>query len=153
MAYLYLETGQAERVSPLFERILARKQVPSQVKIDIAAIFSRIGYQEDAERIYRGVIAERPDVEDAWLGLAELKLAQGDRNEAMLIYRRAAGQLTESSMIFYYLARLVATEYDLEEILDEEDADLLYRLGLALSEAGKHDQAMLVFEDIVGMQP
>ena len=153
LAYLYLETGQAERVSPLFERILARKQVPSQVKIDIAAIFSRIGYQEDAERIYRGVIAERPDVEDAWLGLAELKLAQGDRNEAMLIYRRAAGHLAESSMIFYYLARLVATEYDLEEILEEEDADLLYRLGVALSEAGKHDQAMLVFEHIVGMEP
>ena len=153
LAYLYLETGQAARIPPMFKGVLARADAPTAVRVDIAGVFARIGQKEEAERIYLQVLEREPDAEDAWLGLAELKLSQGHRNEAMVIYRRAAAQLPDSSMIFYYLARLLATEHDLEEILAEEDAGLLYRLGLALSEAGKHDQAKLVFERIVGMQP
>ena len=153
LAYLYLETGQAARITSMFKGVLARADAPAAVRVDIAGVFARIGQKEEAERIYLQVLEHEPDAEDAWLGLAELKLSQGHRNEAMVIYRRAAAQLPDSSMIFYYLARLLATEHDLEEILAEEDAGLLYRLGLALSEAGKHDQAKLVFERIVGMQP
>ena len=91
-------------------------------------------------------------VEDAWLGLAELKLAQGYRHEAIAIYREAAGHLPDSS-VPYHLARLMVTEHDLEEILSEEDAEMLYHLGTALSEAGKYDQATLVFKRIIEMQP
>ena len=153
LAYLYLETGQAERITPMFKGVLARADAPAAVRVDIAGVFARIGQKEEAESIFLQVLDREPDTEDAWLGLAELKLSQGHRNEAMVIYRHAAAKLPDSSMVFYYLARLLATEHDLEEILAEEDASLLYRLGLALSEAGKHDQAKLVFERIVGMQP
>ena len=153
LAYLYLETGQAERITPLFKRVLRREQAPPEVRVDIASVFARVGQKEEAEQVYNEIIEADPDAEDAWLGLAELKLSQGYRNEAMQVYLQAARQLPEGSMIFYYLARLMATEHDLEEILAEEGAGLLYRLGLALSEAGKDDQAKLVFEHIVGMGP
>ena len=153
LAFLYAETGQPAQIAPLFKKVLARDNVPPEVGVDIASVFARVGEKEEAERIYLKILAEDPAIEDAWLGLAELKLSQGHRNEAMVIYRRAAAELPDSSMIFYYLARLMATEHDLEEILSEADAGLLYRLGLALSEAGKSEEATLVFEHIVGMQP
>ena len=152
LAYLYFETGQTERVAPLFKEVLAQEQVPPEVEVDIAGIFSRIGRQKEAERIYRRVLAADPVVEDAWLGLAELKLAQEDRPQAIAIYREAAGHLPDSS-VPYHLARLMVSEHDLAEILVEEGAEVLYHLGVALSEAGKYDQATLVFKRIVEMQP
>ena len=153
LAYLYAETGQPARIAPLFKEVLARESVPPEVGVDIAGSFARVGEKQEAENIYTRILAVDPTIEDAWLGLAELKLSQGYRNEAMLIYRRAAGQLPDSSMIFYYLAQLMATEHDLEDILAEEDAGLLYRLGLALAEADKPAEATMVFEHIVGLQP
>ncbi len=152
LAYLYFESGQTERIGSLFNEVLAQEQVSPEVEVDIAGIFSRISLQKEAERIYHRVLAADPTVEDAWLGLAELKLAQGHRHEAIAIYREAAGHLPDSS-IPYYLARLMVTEHDLEEILAEEGAEVLYHLGMALSEAGKYDQATLVFKRIVEMQP
>ena len=152
LAYLYFESGRAERIVPLFNEVLAQEQVPPGVEVDIASIFSRIDQQKEAERIYRRVLAADPMVEDAWLGLAELKLTQGHRHEAIAIYREAADHLPDGS-VPYHLARLMATEHDLEEILAEEDAEMLYHLGTALSEAGKYDQATLVFKRIVEMQP
>ena len=152
LAYLYFEAGQTERIAALFKQVLSQEQVPPRVEMDIASIFSRIGLQEEAERIYHRVLAADPTIEDAWLGLAELKLAQGHRHEAIAIYREAAGHLPDSS-VPYYLARLMVTEHDLEEILAEEDAKVLYHLGMALSEAGEYDQATLVFKRIVEMQP
>ena len=152
LAYLYFESGQTERIVRLFKEVLAQEQVPPRVEVDIASIFFRIGLQEEAERIYRRVLAADPTIEDAWLGLAELKLAHGYRHEAIAIYREAAGHLPDSS-VPYYLARLMVTEHDLEEILAEEDAKVLYHLGMALSEAGEYDQATLVFKRIVEMQP
>ena len=152
LAYLYFETGQPERVAPLFKEVLVQERIPPEVKVDIASIFSRINQQKEAERIYRRVLAADPMVEDAWLGLAELMLARGHRHEAIAIYREAAGHLPDSS-IPYHLARLMVTEHDLEDILAEEGAEVLYHLGVALSEAGQYDQATLVFKRIVEMQP
>ena len=152
LAYLYFETGQTEQIAPLFKEVLAQEQVPPEVAVDIASIFSRISRQKEAEHIYHRVLAADPTIEDAYLGLAELKLAQGDRHEAIAIYRQAARHLPDSS-VPYYLARLMVSEHDLEEILAEEGAEVLYHLGMALSEAGKYDQATLVFKRIVEMQP
>ena len=152
LAYLYFESGQTEQIVSLFKEVLAQEHVPPEVEVDIASIFSRIDHQKEAEFIYRRILATDPTVEDAWLGLAELKLSQGYRHEAIAIYREAAGHLPDSS-VPYHLARLMVTEHDLEEILAEEGAEVLYHLGTALSEAGKYDQATLVFKRIVEMQP
>ncbi len=153
LAYLYFETGQTERVAPLFKEVLGQERVPPEVKVDIASIFSRLNQPKEAERIYRRILAADPRVEAAWLGLAELQLAQGHHREAMAIYREAAGHLPDSS-IPYHLARLmVDTGHDLADILAEEGPEVLYHLGVALSEAGQYEQATLVFKRIVAMQP
>ena len=128
-----LKWAEPERDCPALQRgPRPRAQCQWQVEVDIAGIFSRIDHQKEAERIYRTqILAADPTVEDAWLGLAELKLAQGHRHEAIAIYREAAGHLPDSS-VPYHLARLMVTEHDLEEILAEEGAEVLYHLGVRL---------------------
>jgi len=153
LAYLYMEAGEVEKVGPLFQQLLQREDLPVDVKVDVANMLSRVGRQERAEQVYVEILKEQSDNEDAWLGLAELLLAQGKRDEAILCYRQAGRALPESSAVPYYLARMMVMPNDLEEILETEDAGFLYRLGVALSEAGKYEQATLLFERIVGMQP
>ena len=153
LAYLYMEAGEIEKVGPLFQQLLQREDLPVDVKVDVANMLSRVGKQERAEQIYAEILKEQSDNEDAWLGLAELLLAQGKRDEAIVCYRQAGRALPESSAVPYYLARMMVMPNDLEEIIETEDAGFLYRLGVALSEAGKYEQATLLFERIVGMQP
>jgi tetratricopeptide (TPR) repeat protein len=61
--------------------------------------------------------------------------------------------MPNSLLATYYLARLIISEHDLEEIITEEESGLLYRLGVTLSDAGKFDLAALLFKRIVSMQP
>lgn len=153
LAYLYLETGQEERIGVLFEKLLKDSKTPLEIKVDIASVFTRVGERERAEAIYASVLSKNPRVEDAWLGWADLKLSQGERQQAMQIYRNAARQLPDSSIPLYYLARLIVAEPDLEEIIREETPSVLYRLGVVLSDAGKLDLAALLFKRVVNMQP
>ncbi|MFA6110881.1 MAG: tetratricopeptide repeat protein, partial [Candidatus Latescibacterota bacterium] len=153
LAYLYLQTGRTERISPLFHRVLRRPDAPVEVKTDIAAVLFRVGEQRQAEEIYRRILREHPETEDAWLGLAEVLQARGQREEALTVYRQAGHALTESPVVYYYLARALTTGEDLDRVLREEDTGFLYRLGVAFSEAGKQEQAIRIFNEIVGKEP
>lgn len=153
LAYLYVESGQPDRVKPLFDRLLERGDVSPQIRADLAGVLVRTENYDRAEELYRQLIREHPSVEEAWLGLTELLLKRGRRNEAMELYREAMSHMTESTSVPYYLARLIATEHDLDAMIAQEPPDFLYRLGVALSEAGKFAEAATVFEGIVGMQP
>ena len=94
-----------------------------------------------------------PNFEDAWLGLADLLLSQGRRQDGLDTYRAASRQLPESALPIYYLSRMIASEFDLEEILDQESPSFLYRLGVALSDADKLDLAEVIFRHIVYRKP
>lgn len=153
LARLFLETGQQERLDPLFERLLARPDTPAEVRVSVADIFSRGSRQERAESIYREVLAEDPASEEAWLGLAELQLSRGHRQQGIEYYLQAARHLPESSTVIYELARRLATPYDLVGLLEEEEATLLYNLGLAFADLQKYDLASAVFEHIVERRP
>ena len=135
LAYLYLDTGQSELIGPLFERILSKVTTSNAVRTDIATVYARIDAKERAEQIFREVLIKDPNFEDAWLGLADLLLSQGRRQDGLDTYRAASRQLPESALPIYYLSRMIASEFDLEEILDQESPSFLYRLGVALSDA------------------
>jgi tetratricopeptide (TPR) repeat protein len=153
LAYLYLQSGHSERITPLFNRVLDRRDTPPEVRADIASVLARVGKQHQAERVYRQVLATNPQTEDAWLGLAEVLQARGQREEALSTYRRAGHQLPDSPMVFFYLARAVTTAEDLDRIVVDEDPRFLYRLGVALASAGRQEPAGRVFRAIVDRQP
>ena len=153
LAYLYLDTGQSELIGPLFERVLSDVNTSNAVKCDIATVYARIDVKDRAEQIFREILIKDPYFEDAWLGLADLLLSQGRRQEGLDIYRSASIQLPDSSLPIYFLSRMIASEFDLEEILDQESASFLYRLGVGLSNADKFDLAEIVFRHIVAEKP
>ena len=153
LAYLYLDTGQAELIGPLFERVLSDGKTSNAVRTDIATVYARIDVKDRAEQIFREVLSKDPNFEDAWLGLADLLLSQGRRQEGLDVYITASRQLPDSALLIYYLSRMIASEFDLEEILDQESPSFLYRLGVALSDADKLDLAEVIFRHIVAKKP
>ena len=153
LGQLYMESGKGERIEGLFQRALDRPDASAQVKVNIADIFARAGRRGKAERIYHEVLEENPVVEDAWLGLGDLKKAVGDTAGAAEWYRLAARSLPRPSMAFRELARLIRGGKDLDTIIATEDVEFLYELGNALSSLEKYSQAAHVFEQIVGRRP
>jgi len=153
LAYLYLDTGQSELIGPLFERILSNVTTSNAIRTDIATVYARIDAKDRAEQIFREVLIKDPNFEDAWLGLADLLLSQGRRQEGLDTYIAASRQLPESALPIYYLSRMISSEFDLEEILDQESPSFLYRLGVALSDADKLDLAEVIFRHIVYRKP
>jgi tetratricopeptide (TPR) repeat protein len=153
LANIYLEIGQLSNVSDLFARLLQRPDLPPEVMVNAAYVLARSGQHSQATGIFKEVLVADPNVEDAWLGLAEVDISQGRRDEAIGILRRGSRQLPESQLIMYELARALATSIDLRSILEEEDAEFLYRLGVSLSGQEKYGLAALAFERIVGLNP
>ena len=153
LARLYMEMGQSARITPLFESALDHPEAPVGLKVDIADIFARSGQRTKARAIYEEVLATHPVNEDAWVGRAELEHMEGNKAAAINYYHQAGQLLPQSAIIFHNLARLLESGAELDEILAGEDMGFLYQLGLALSEAGKYEEATAVFERIVGLRP
>ncbi len=154
LAQLYMEADQhAKRIEPLFERALKHPDTPVEVKVNMGDILARSGQQEKARAIYTAVLEKDPDVEDAWLGLADFHKARGDTTGAIQYYRRAAQVLSASSLAFIELANLIQDGKDLEEILATEDAGFLYKLGSTFFDRKQYNLATKVFEHIVDLRP
>ncbi len=153
LARFYMEVGQTARITPLFERALGHPEAPIELKVDVADIFARSGQRAKARAIYQDVLAAHPDNEDALIGRAELEHMDGNKAAAIMYYREAGRLLPQSAIVFHDLARLLQSGAELDEIIAGENMGFLYRVGLALSEAGKYEEATAVFERIVGLRP
>jgi tetratricopeptide (TPR) repeat protein len=153
VARLYLESGQLERIDRLFARALKRPDAPPEIKVNIAYILARSGRTNKAEAIYRTVLKTRPEDEDAWSGLAELELGRGQREQAVQCYLRAARSAAASPGPMHELAQLLEQPVEVDRLMAAEEPEVLYRLGLAFSEAAKYDLATRVFQHIVSQRP
>lgn len=79
-----------------------------------ATALYRLGYPEDAERVYRQVIALQPNRGDAWFLLAQL-FEKTDRNtDAVAAYRNAITRNPRQRPPYLALARLYAEQGNLE---------------------------------------
>ena len=153
LVHLYIETDQEKKIGPLFDRALKRSDTPPEVRVNIAYILSRIGNYKKAESVFREVVQTHPQVENAWLGLAEVQIVQGRKEEGVQYYRNAARALPESRVAFRELVKYIEGKSALDQIMREEGPRFLYRLGIALSDSGRFMEAVRVFEFIVEMAP
>lgn len=153
LAQLYLASHQPHRIGEMFDRVLERPDVPSEVRVNIAHILARSGERTRAATVYEAILAAEPQAVDAWIGLAEVRLSLKNREGAVAALREAGRILPQSRQVMDELAGLIATPADLQVILIEEDARFLYELGVALSRRDRHGLAALTFERIVGLKP
>ena len=153
LARTYMDLGETERLSGLFERLLKSPSTPTHVRVNVAYILSRSGYREQAQTVFTEVLESDPQQEDAWIGMAELALSQGDREKGLNYYRSAAKAIPERSLALYELAQMLVTTTDLDMVLPDDDLAFLYRLGKVLLDLKKPELAAGVFESIVGLKP
>lgn len=153
LARTYMDIGETERLSGLFERLLETPSTPTHVRVNVAYILSRSGYREQAREVFEQVLETDPQQEDAWLGMAELSLSKGEREKGIEYYRSAAKAIPDRSLALYELAQVLVTPADLDMVLPEEDLGFLYRLGKVLLDLKKPELAARVFESIVGLKP
>ncbi len=153
LARTYMDLGQTERLSGLFERLLKSQSTPTHVRVNVAYILSRSGYGDQAEEVFEQVLESDPQQEDAWIGMAELSLSKGDREKGLEYYRSAAKAIPDRSLALYELAQMLVTPADLDMVLPEEDVGFLYRLGKVLLDLKKSELAARVFESIVRLKP
>ena len=152
LARLYQEMGETGRIDRLFDDLLSREDTPEDIRVNIAFTLSRSGRPEKAEGIFREILGENPGSEEAWIGLADVHLARGDRDGGIEHFVAAAYHLPENPAIMWELARLLEGPEDLSRF-EEADPTFLYRLGEALAAAERYELAATVFERIVGLQP
>ncbi len=153
LTFLYRQTGQDGRIVPLYERILARPDVPMEVRVHVGDIFARLELSGRARTVYNDILQQQPDTRGAWVGLARLALKEGQRDTAIRHYRRAAQIGPKSNSVLYELADLLTKSEDLDALIVEEDVEFLYELGTVLSEIGRYAQAVRLFEHIVEREP
>ena len=152
LARLYQESGEAGRIDRLFEDLLSREDTPEDIRVNIGYALSRRGRPQKGEVIFREILEENPASEEAWIGLAEIHQARGDRDRAIEYYIAAAHHLPESQGVMWELARLIDGPEDLSRF-DGADPEFLYRLGNALAAGERYKLAAKVYERIVGLQP
>lgn len=153
LARTYMDLNETERLSGLFERLLKSPSTPTHVRVNVAYILFRSGYRKRAEEVFLQVLEFDPQQEDAWIGMAELSLSQGDRVKGLEYYRRASKAIPDRSLALYELAQLLVTTADLDMVLPDDDLSFLYGLGKVLLDLQKPELAARVFESIVGLKP
>jgi Flp pilus assembly protein TadD len=124
-------------------------------------LYSR-GQFDQAEQIYRGVLARRPDMAIAYRHLGFVYWQRGKTAEAIALMQRAIDQgvthVGVKAQLGTYLAEM-GRAHEAIALLEPvaaagtTDADALNSLGIAYAHAGRSDDARRTFERVLTVDP
>ena len=135
---------------------------PSERAMARARYLARSGRAADAERAYREVLAEHPDLKPGWAECFELLRGQGRKEDALRLAEGARAQFGDSA---FSLALKGAALIELERyrealgILEQavdSDPDLAlvwHELGYAAFRLGDRNRALLALDRAFGLEP
>src|SRR6184192_3603959 len=135
---------------------------PSERVMARARYLVREGRLVDAERAYREVLAEHPDLQGGWAECFELLRGQGRREDALRLAESARAQFGDSA---FALALKGAALIELERYREalatleqavEADPDLAlvwHELGYAAFRLGDGNRALLALDRAFGLEP
>ncbi|HLB82697.1 MAG TPA: tetratricopeptide repeat protein [Gemmatimonadales bacterium] len=135
---------------------------PSERVMARARYLAREGRLVDAERAYRDVLAEHPDLKGGWAECFELLRSQGRREDALRLAESARAQFGDSafSLALKGAALIELERYrealgTLEQAVDA-DPDLAlvwHELGYAAFRLGDGNRALLALDRAFGLEP
>src|SRR2546421_518358 len=135
---------------------------PSERVMVRARYLAREGRLVDAERAYRDVLAQHPDLKGGWAECFELLRGQGRRDDALRLAEGARAQFGDSA---FALALKGAALIELERYRDalgtleqavEADPDLgvvWHELGYAAFRLGDRTRALLALDRAFALEP
>lgn len=135
---------------------------PSERAMARARYLARSGRVADAEKAYREVLAEHPDLKPGWAECFELLRGQGRKEDALRLAEGARAQFGDSafSLALKGAALIELERYrealgTLERALDS-DPDLAlvwHELGYAAFRLGDRNRALLALDRAFGLEP
>lgn len=135
---------------------------PSERAMARARYLAREGRVVDAEKAYRDLLAEHPDLKPGWAECFELLRGQGRREDALRLAEGARAQFGDSA---FSLALKGAALVELERYRDalttleralDLDPDLAlvwHELGYAAFRLGDRNRALLALDRAFGLEP
>jgi tetratricopeptide (TPR) repeat protein len=135
---------------------------PSERVMARARYLAREGRLVDAERAYRDVLAQHPDLKGGWAECFELLRSQGRRDDALRLAESARAHFGDSA---FALALKGAALIELERYREalatleqavEADPDLAlvwHELGYAAFRLGDGNRALLALDRAFGLEP
>jgi protein O-GlcNAc transferase len=130
--------------------------------IQAALNFHRQGRLSDAERLYRGVLAQDPGQFDALHLLGVLKLQQGDAGEAFSLLSRAVERRPDAAEALSNLTvALLALNRHQEALAicdrllaaNPSDVEALYNRAVALTQLSRLQEALESFDKVLAIKP
>lgn len=135
---------------------------PSERAMARARYLAREGRVADAEKAYRDLLAEHPDLKSGWAECFELLRGQGRKEDALRLADGARAQFGDSafSLALKGAALIELERYrealaTLEQALDS-DPDLAlvwHELGYAAFRLGDRNRALLALDRAFGLEP
>ena len=135
---------------------------PSERAMARARYLAREGRVADAEKAYRDLLAEHPDLKSGWAECFELLRGQGRKEDALRLADGARAQFGDSAFALALKgAALIELERyrealaTLEQALDS-DPDLAlvwHELGYAAFRLGDRNRALLALDRAFGLEP
>ena len=135
---------------------------PSERAMARARYLAREGRVVDAEKAYRDLLAEHPDLKSGWAECFELLRRQGRKEDALRLAEGARAQFGDSAFslaltgaAFIELERYPEALTTLEHAVDV-DPDLAlvwHELGYAAFRLGDRNRALLALDRAFGLEP
>lgn len=119
-AELLLRTGRHEMAGKLYTAIIEAKAVP-WAKLGVARSLADAGRSDSARRTLEDLVAAEPEYADAWDVMGRVQIDQGQFDDALATYRKAAGitpgsipRLQKQGMLAYYLGQTAEADKALD---------------------------------------
>ncbi len=153
--------GDVQESIRSFNRALAIQPDP-KTKINLAAAYVRLGRLDDAEKIYREVLASDPDLAESEYGLGNIEQKRGNLSDAVQHYRKAIGIDPEYFNAYNNLGGVYLQMKDwtnavaiLKKSIELKPTfiESSYNLALALMQLGQNDRAEALLLHVLEMNP
>lgn len=151
-----LENGEQSKAIQKYKSILANG-IPEE-KYDLASELTRLGFLEEAEALYKNLIAQFPDEGELLVLLAEIYMELGKEEEAMLLLEG----IDEQDESFPQSLLLLADLYQMNGLFEVSEQKLLtakkllpeeevidFALGELYAELGKFAEAIHAYESVL----
>ncbi|MGD1277622.1 MAG: tetratricopeptide repeat protein [Tepidisphaeraceae bacterium] len=137
-------------------------QASTEQWFESAVSLHQSGKLQEAEALYRQILAAKPDDGDVAQLLGMLRFGLGDKQEALQLLRRALAMNPQAPDCHCHLALVLMDLGQCEEAMDHlrravqlkpDFAEAHLQLGLALRQAGRRQEAAAALQQAIAVKP
>ena len=150
LAETFVRQQKAQQAIPLLKGLLQNDEINPAYRNLLAAACCLIGADDDALKLYEGLLADYPKQTSIWMNYGHHLRAIGRTAEAMTAYRRSAALSQAPGDAFWSLANMKLARFadadiaamreqaERSDLVDDDRVQIQYALGKALEDRGDY---------------